>query len=562
MANDLISTALMDDPDPDGTDVYGMIPLIAELPGDDDDEEDEYDESGADEEDRPPVIKASSLDIEIPEGEELPDDDDEAFEELTEPGGVSPGEAKSLITYMRPLSEDEREIAADPFLNDLRWVDDPSHTDDLLKEGKGDKGFDDFLDDASYGEEHMKTPEERAERFGDDKILNVRRVVRPSPVKVSAKTINSAVVSGLRKKLVVEHANWLAGKDQEMGITVRPRSYYENVARLWSNDKLKKAQLPTTTTSGGWAEHPAKIARTSQIVLNSTQDQRLRFSPVLGDEVDMGGWSPFKAIKHAVSSATSAVTSTAKYGLSLAEKGGSLAYRGAKFGLTKPFEYTYKGIKFVGKQAMRLALAPIKMVIGRFRNKMVNRKAAELAKQRGLSAPGPAENADALAWTKKTTASSGNKFARMSVSLMGASEYGMKNVDISRGDDEMGLFGIDDAVAYPLIILGAVGLAVILDQIYKAAFKSHGGPAASPQDPGNQDVVIPQDAGAPDAGYPQNASAPDAGYPDAGDPGPDPYAEQYDSSGRTYTLEQLNAMPRKQSTIVQQLIRSGRARLA
>ena len=93
MANNLISTALIDDPDPDGTDVYGMIPLIAELPEeeDEDDERDErderhYDESGADEEDHPPVIEASSIEIELPKGKKLPDDDDEAFEELTSRG--------------------------------------------------------------------------------------------------------------------------------------------------------------------------------------------------------------------------------------------------------------------------------------------------------------------------------------------------------------------------------------------------------------------------------------------------------------------------------------------
>ena len=44
MANNLISTALIDDPDPDGTDVYGMIPLIAELPDDENEDEDEGDE--------------------------------------------------------------------------------------------------------------------------------------------------------------------------------------------------------------------------------------------------------------------------------------------------------------------------------------------------------------------------------------------------------------------------------------------------------------------------------------------------------------------------------------
>ena len=561
MASDLISTALIDDPDPDGTDVYGMIPLVAELPEEDDDNDDRsdgYDESGADDEDHPPAIEASSLEIEVPKGQKLPDDDDEAFEELTEPGGISPGEAKRLITYMRPLSEDEREIAENPYLNDLRWVDDAAHVDDLLREGRGDKGLDDMFEDSIYGDDiHMKTPEEAAERSGDDKILSSWKRPQVARAKISAKTVNKAVLSGLSKKLVVEHANWLAGKDQEMGIAVRPRSYYENVARLWANDKLNKAKLPTTTTSGNWNAHPRKVANVAQLVLGATKNERQRFSPVLGNDVDMGGWNPFKAVSHAV-------TSAAKSTLSLAEKGGSLVYRGAKFGLTKPFVYTYKGIKYVGEQAMRLALAPIKMVVSRFRNKMVNRKAAELAQQRGLAAPGPAEKAAALAWTKSTTARSGNKFARMSVSLMGA-EYGIRNMDISLGDDEMGLAPI---ALYPLIALGAIGLAVILDGIYKAAFKRGGGAAP---DPNALDAGMPQDAGVPqDYGASPDGAPPPADYPttDPGsaDMGPDP--SQYDDSQSgtfersSVTLEQLNAMPRRRSAQVQQLIKSGQIRLA
>ena len=133
-----------------------------------------------------------------------------------------------------------------------------------------------------------------------------------------------------------------------MGITVRPRSYYENVARLWANDKLKKAQLPTST-SGNWGAHPGKVANTAQLVLNNTKNSRLRFSSALGASVDMGGWSPFKAIKSAVKSIEHGV-----------EKGASLAYKGAKFGVTKPFVYVYKGVKYVGNKAAQLALAPIK----------------------------------------------------------------------------------------------------------------------------------------------------------------------------------------------------------
>ena len=562
MANNLISTALIDDPDPDGTDVYGMIPLIAELPEeeDEDDERDErderhYDESGADEEDHPPVIEASSIEIELPKGKKLPDDDDEAFEELTEPGGLSPGEAKSLITYMRPLTMEEVEIAENPYLNDLRWVDDPAHVDDLLKEGKGDKGLDDMLDDSIYGDD-MRSPEELAEKYGDDRVLSSWKNPCPRPrAQVPTKTINKLVVSGLNKKLVVEHANWLAGKDEEMGITVRPRSYYENVARLWANDKLKKAQLPTTT-SGNWGAHPGKVANTAQLVLNNTKNSRLRFSSALGASVDMGGWSPFKSIEHAI------------------EKGASLAYKGAKFGVTKPFVYVYKGVKYVGNKAAQLALAPIKAVVRRFRNKTANQKAAELARQRGLTAPGPAEKAAALTWTKNVAARSSNKLVRLSSSLMGSSEYGIRDVDISLGSDVMGLSA---STLLPLVVLGPVGLLLLLESVYKSAA---GKSSSSPQDPTMLPDVNPQDSGDPGAGDPgagdpgasdPGASDPGAGDPGASDPGAgdqDPGAsdaDQYDSSGvglAEVTLEQLNAMPRRKSAHVQQLIRSGRVRLA
>jgi hypothetical protein len=390
---------------------------------------------------------------------------------------------------------------------------------------------------------------------------------RPQPVraKISAKTVNKVVVSGLSRKLVVEHANWLAGKDHEMGIAVRPRSYYENVARLWTNDKLSKASLPTTT-SGNWGAHPKRVAVVAQRVLNGTKNARLRFSPVLGDEVDMGGWSPFKAIKHAVSSATSAATSAVK-------STASLAYRGAKFGVTKPFSYVYKGVRYIGDKAAQLALAPIKAVVRRFRNKTANQKAFELARGRGLSAPGPAEKAAAMTWTKNVAARSSNKLVRMTSSLMGSSEYGMRNVDISLGSDVMGLSA---TTLLPLIVLGPVGLLLLLESVYS---KSKGSPAA-------QDPTLPPDTGMPDAsdpgaGYPDagdpGAGSPDAGDPGAGDPGAgdssydpgtqDDGSEQYDSSGssmigRTVTLEQLNAMPRRRSAEVQQLIRSGRARLA
>ena len=649
-SRELISTALLDDPDPDGTDVYGMIPLIAELPPDEEDDEDDRDaSSGDDDEEAPPIIEPSSLEIEIPRGEELPDDDDEALDLLDEPGfaHLTPGEARALVTYMRPLTDEEVDTAENPYLNDLRWTDDPSHTDDVLKAGKGDRGLDQLFDDAAYGENDMN-PEERmdlhdsndisrlgflwfsskpslndtrphlyaygqARNNGNKKLaqqelqwlsdhgwslyfssngtkgpspLYNRLVIESSDLKkvlvvtfpnngttisyeatwplsddnlskisgypLTRETINREIVSGLGSKLVVEHANWLADQDQSAGIAVRPRSYYDDVALLWAKHQLDQAKIPVAT-SGDWTQPPKEMARAANRVLRRTSGARSRFSAALGVDVDMGGWNPFHAIKSAVKSVEHA-----------AEGGAKLAYRGIKFGVTKPLEYTYKGIKYVGDKAMQFALLPIKAVVRRFRGKMVNRKASELAAQRGLATPGPAEKADASTWAKNYTARSGNKFARLASTMMGDScpESGMQTVNISL--DEMGLAPL---LLYPLIGLGAIGLALILDKIYNAAFRHSSAPPpqgdATPTamdiEPGTTDSSQP-----PDAGYPAAAAPPDAGYPDTGypDTGYPDASTDYDSSGRaTVSVEQLQRMTPANRRRAQALIRTGRIHL-
>ena len=929
MREELISTALIDDPDPDGGDKYGMLPLIMEIPNEDDDEDREDDTSGADkrggggddggDSSEDALIAPSSVEIEVPEGNELPDEDNEAYLELTErgPSDLSPGEAENLINYMRPMSEDEIDFYNESALNrDIERVDDPAHTDDILRAGKGDHGVDKYLQDTSYGDD-MSDPDEQAERGDSDVFSGWSRMnpfrafgrqgdgrhnrdgdrhgdngeprrhrhhrhhrrdrdqqlqpgqpgyVAPLPgqpgyglqpgqpgyglqpgqpgygqpvyglqpgqpgyinpavsaqvseynaqhggasapatstttqyypgtstpipvqyypgtstpvqyypgtttpiptqlpypqqtgttptyVPGSSDTTSDAnyisgrdevkvkVVQGLGRRLAVEHANWLADQDKTAGIAVRPRSYYESVGKLWAAGELKKAKFPTSTTMGNWipakkdfvdtargvlaqtagvrklystalggeesnlggrrhhrhhrhnhgypqqpgqqeyglqpwqpgyATQPGQPgyvnpAATTQVVSYNTQqpatsqlpyypnqpyimgcdapkvsmvrglgrklvvehanwladqDQaagvavrprsyyenvgklwassklkgakfptsamgnwkpstrdfasaacgllaetagaRKRFSTALGASVDMGGWSPWGAIK--------SVAKAAEHGV---EKGASLAYRGAKFGLTKPFVYTYKGIKYVGEKAMELALQPIKVVVRRFKNKMVNRKAAELAKQHGLAKPGPTEMAQATSWAKNVTAHSGNRFARAAASLMGyGNEYGVRPVDISLGEysDEMGLA---PALLYPLIVLGAVGLAVILDKVYEAAFKHSSASAADPTLVTADDGTAPApDAGSPDAGVP-DTGAPDAGAPYADDPGSSydasasPDDGSYDSSGRalaktrpSLTLEQINRLPPAKRQRAQQLIRSGYIRLA
>jgi len=375
------------------------------------------------------------------------------------------------------------------------------------------------------------------------------------------------MVKGLSRKLAVEHANWLVDQDQAAGVTVRPRSYYENVGKLWAVDKLKRAQLPVSISMGNWTPTHRDFVVTADGLLSETAMVRQRFSRALGTGVDMSGWSPWKAVKSAVKSVEHGV-----------EKGASLAYQGVKFGVTKPFVYTYKGIKYVGEKAMQLAMQPIKLVVGRFKKKMVNRKAAELAQQRGLSSPGPSEKAEAATWAKSVTQKSGSRFARAAASLMGRGmEYGNQSVDISLGEEDNDLMGIAPLALYPLIALGAVGLAVILDKIYEAAFKHSSAPAQDPNAQSSYDsnTADPSatDPGAASTTAP-DSSAPGGGNPGAGDPGTgDPndgsYDSSYDSSGYarstarpTVTIEQLNRLPPAKRLRAQQLIRSGHIRLA
>ena len=615
--DDLISTNAYDDPDPDGTDVYGMIPLLAEVEPDDEDEDDRDDSddnSGADDDELSPEISASSLEVDVPEGTTFEDDDD-AFQALTARGATDmfPGEAHALIKYMRPLTPEEQDIADDPFLNDLRWTDDPAHVDDVLKAGKGDDGLDKFLDDATYGDIHMKTPEEIAERrFGNDKdirqvALPPRRLPPGARQKI-LKATNASVVVGLSKKLTVEHANWLAEQDKAASVAVRPRAYYENVAQLWTGKQLRDARIPTTA-SGNWFARPKKFVGAANAVLAATAQKRSRFSPVLGDQVDMGGWNPFSAAKSALKTAVKyTVTKPLQY-----------SYKYGKMAVTKPFVYTYKGVKYVGDKAKQLALAPLKAIIHRYTGKMINRRANALAKQKGLSAPTAVEKADAASWAKNFVRSKGGKYGGAIASLMGSARacgstlgsaktcgstlgsenprdpgYGMREVDISFGSGD--LMGLSKASTAGLIILGPIGLIAILTGLVKTSEGSGAPPpapgtpeaAAEGTDPGADDGSADPGAGDPGAGNPGDGSAdpgaaPDDGSADSsgtkdnlgrGKPRGKPTYGRH-QAGYTYTptgwhkdrslgvsLEQLNSMPPRKRALAQKLISSGRIRLA
>ena len=623
MKSKFFLTTDYDDPDPEGTDARGFLPLLSEVEDDDDEDEDRgRDESRGegkgDEEDA--LVEPSSIEVLVPRGEEIPDDDDDAYQALAAEGAahLAPGEAEDLIEYMRPLSKEEEDFAEEtPFVDDLSWVDDPNHTDNVLAAGKG-KGLDDRLRDTSYGET-MDNEDEFADKhdtdtfhgwgrapgnqgrkwfgqsrnqgtqygqgsgqgrrrrrrdggqgsgYGQDQGADQGRrkrkhhhrrgqggqgyqqpynpLTNPLPVSAAvapyaaaynaqhapatvqppypvnpygtspyataydpnnpyatnpyatnpygtspyaydpnnpgayvppapatpttqdvliqgAEVAKKAVVRGLAQKLVVEHANWLADQDKAMGIAVRPRSFYENVAKLWAKDQLKTSAVPTSSTMGGWAEPPRTLVKHAELVLRDTAQSRKRFSEALGFSTDMGGWTPHLAAReaivgfslnpfHYVKKAAGAVENVAKGAINAPLKVMSYApgfvrkplqwgYRTALNVAKTPFVYTYKGIRYVGNKAKQLALIPIRAIVRRFQGQMVNRRANAIAQQQGLASPGPAQMAQANAWVKNYVATQGGKFGGPIASLMSGSgktrtsEYGVHEVDISLADD-------------------------------------------------------------------------------------------------------------------------------
>ena len=608
----VISTALMDDPDPEGTDVYGILPLIAEI--------DDDSEGMGDDDDEEALIEPSSLKIRVRKGEELPDDDDDAYAALTAEGAsdLSPGEAEDLIEYMRPLSEDEEEfIETSPLMNDLRWIDDPAHTEDVLKAGKDGRGVDVYLRDAIYGD--TMNEDELANRNDSDKfagwkamgLIEPQRatqlvaVAKPIPVATRIRYANKTMMNELGQKMIVEHANWLADQDKAQKLPVRPRAFYENVARLWTADKFKKSQVPVSS-SGDWSASPRTMIGKANQLLATTEKERSRYSFALGLDDALGGWgwNPIKSFKSAARFAGRSVRS----GLKLA---------------TKPITYTYKGIKYIGNMAMQLALRPIKALIRRHTGTIANRRALELARQRGLAAPGPAEKAEARTWTKQLVATKGGKYGGVMSSLMGA-EYGRLPVDISLGlDDNMG-YGWDTLKG--LILLGPMAILGILKGLVRLASPSGAPPPPPgsseaseeatnaptdevPPDEGQANEAQPGEVPSPDDGphlgppvdaagatqyrrptsrnrrlqlqKAQRARLPQAPLPPAEEPAADePPTEDApaDASGASWfdmmksrkqhkrkrfgiTVEQLNRMNRQKRALMQKLIQAGRIRL-
>jgi hypothetical protein len=571
MRSNLIATGLIDDPDPEGVDNYGMLPLYAEIEDDNDEpEEDQADREDRKEEKKKPMaadslgakggesgddepealIQPSSFTVETDEDMEFTDDEN-AYDALTEPGAsdLSPAEATSLIDYMRPLSDDELLMLEEPLMRDLQWVDDPVHTADVLKAGKDGKGVDKYLNDTTYGES-MATSTTLAPR-----------------------TVSPQIALGHRfyRKLKAEHANFLADDDLAKNIAVRPRSFYENVSKLWAKSLLVKASIP-------WAAPEPVVQAAVKQVLVATVAVRLPYSKALASSGMEGwGWNPIKAVTSAVKKVVAPV----------------YKYSGAKFITDKSKQaaglaYKYSGAKYVVSKAQAAALYPIKMLIRTQTNKVVNARAAAIAKTRNLPAPTASERTEALAWAKNTMRTKNGPLGSLVASLMGA-DHGMQTMDVSMGaelsGDDMG--GVLDLItAGPAAILRLFGS--LFNGIAQGISPKKGG--AAPVDPNAQDPNA-QYPGDPNAQYPgdPNAQDPNAQDPYAQDPGAqgqyaqDPYAgdpgggDPYGGDGsygdsyvvRTLkgkypqgiTLEQLNQEPKQDRQIIKTLVREQRIRL-
>ncbi len=613
LIDDLMITTSYDDPDPEGTDVDGILPLLA--PYSEEDEEGEEDEEseetkGGEEtneetessEDDNVVAPDSSQGVEImgasqnaseeaeleaeiepgfreiaiPGNQELPDDDPDGLSALSD--SLSPGEAEEYLDYMRPLSEEEAELVNDPMFKDLRWVDDPAHTDDLLRTTKGDHAMDQRLRDTTYGEPIMRTgeelldlnnsdmrettdklldlassaaretDEELADRLDSDKLASWSGGDTSSPATYvhSRDAGKLALVRGLSQALQCGHARYLRAADRSAGVAVRPASYYMNVAGLWTQRKLRRNLVPTSPRANWRRFGLPTLLGAAQTLLDETTGVRLFDAQT---HSSMMGWglsslNPVKAIKKAAKGAykygVKMPTKYAyKYGVKMPTK---YAYKygvkmptkyGVKYGVKMPAKYAYKGAKTVGKLAQNVALRPIKAIIRKFTRTLVKRRATTIAKQKGLAKPGRAEQIAALSWAKNFVRTKNPKYGSAIASLMGA-EYGIHDVDISLGHDEHDLMGISKTGAAGLILLGPVGLIAVLTGLVKLS------KSAAPPQPGEDPYAEqfaqpeegyaeeePQDYGAEEYGTEEDYGEQDYGTEDYGD-----YAEgDNDTSG-------------------------------
>jgi hypothetical protein len=96
-----------------------------------------------------------------------PAEDDAAFEGLLD-SGLSEEEAQETVDYMRPLSEDEKEILEEYPLQGITKVDDAEHEEWIANKcNEGTAAMDRVLEDAMYGEGNMQD-EEKMERHDTD----------------------------------------------------------------------------------------------------------------------------------------------------------------------------------------------------------------------------------------------------------------------------------------------------------------------------------------------------------------------------------------------------------
>jgi hypothetical protein len=264
-------------------------------------------------------------------------EDDDALEELQ--NDLSPGEAQRVLETMRPLDADEAEILDDmPGLEGLQRVDDAEQEEWLADRTKdGYQAMDRVLDDAVYGD--TMTKEEQLERSGLDTEtsgsgddlgwgfhvpgLSSLKKVASSAYKYGRKGITAPIstarwaqkkafaaamrfvpgrdankarmVKNLNRKLVVEHANFLALQDQRTGRPVQPMAAYYAASRPWALRKIAAGGLPTSyvvrgatvigadllggDVVGSWWNPISWFSEKSQVIVNQTQGERSATGP-------------------------------------------------------------------------------------------------------------------------------------------------------------------------------------------------------------------------------------------------------------------------------------------
>jgi hypothetical protein len=203
---------------------------------------------------------------------------------------------------------------------------------------------------------------------------------------------------------------------------------------------------------------------------------------------------------------------------------------------------------------------------------MVNNKAMALARQKGLSAPGPAERLAATNLTKNFIKSKTGYGAAI-VSLMGADE-GLYNVDMSYGDARADVMGLGKSGLAGLILLGPIGLIAVLTGLVKTG---GGAAAVDPNAEGYGEEGYPEEGaeegayeeGSPEEGAYAEGSPEEGGYDESADYGD--YSEGWavprklrglrNRNRKRITVESLARMNPLRRAKVQQAIRSGRLRL-